>query len=45
MRQLYAQLFVSSYFDWRAFSRRVTARWLRQSAKNQVSTNRNSRDR
>ena len=32
-------------FDWRTFSRRVTARWWRQSAKNQVSTNQNSRNR
>ena len=31
--------------DWRTFSRRVTARWLRQSAKIQVSTNQNSRNR
>ena len=30
-------------FDWRTFSRRVTTRWWRQSAKNQVSTNQNSR--
>ena len=27
------------YFDWRTFSRRVTARWWRHSANNQVSTN------
>ena len=32
-------------FDWRTFSRRVTARWWGQSAKNQVSTNQNSRNR
>ena len=32
-------------FGWRTFSRRVTARWWRQSAKNQVSTNQNSRNR
>ena len=32
-------------FDRRTFSRRVTARWWRQSAKNQVSTNQNSRNR
>ena len=32
-------------FDWRTFSRRVLARWWRQSAKNQVSTNQNSRNR
>ena len=32
-------------FDWRTFSKRVTARWWRQSAKNQVSTNQNWRNR
>ena len=32
-------------FDWWAFSRRITARWWHQSAKNQVSTNQNSRNR
>ena len=32
-------------FDWRTFSRRVTARWWCQSAKNQVSTNQKSRNR
>ena len=35
-------------FDWRTFSRRVTARWWRQSAKiseKSVSTNQNSRNR
>ena len=32
-------------FDSRTFSRRVIARWWRQSAKNQVSTNRSSRNR
>ena len=29
-------------FNWRTFSRRVTARWWRQWAKNQVPTNENS---
>ena len=32
-------------FDWRTFSRGVTARCWRQSAKNQVRTNQNSRNR
>ena len=32
-------------FDWRTFSRRTTARWWRQSAKNQVSINQNPRNR
>ena len=32
-------------FDWRTFSRRVTACWWSQSAKNQVSTNQNWRNR
>ena len=32
-------------FDWRTFLRRVTAWWWRQSAKNEVSTNQNSRNR
>ena len=32
-------------FNWCTFSRWVTARWWRQSAKNQVSTNQNSRDK
>ena len=32
-------------FDWRTFSRQVTARWWRQSAKDEVSTNQNSRNR
>ena len=32
-------------FDWCTFSRRVTARWWCQSAKNQVSTNQKSRNR
>ena len=32
-------------FDWCTFWRQVTARWWRQSAKNQVSTNQNSRNR
>ena len=32
-------------FDWCTFSRRVTAPWRRQSAKKQVSTNQNSRNR
>ena len=32
-------------FDWRTFSRRVTARWWRQSLKKPVSTNQNSRNR
>ena len=36
---------MSLAFDWRTFSRQVTARWWRQSAKNQVSTNQNSRNR
>ena len=31
--------------DWCTFWRRVTARWWRQSAKSQVSTNQNSRNR
>ena len=31
--------------NWRTFSRRVTARWWRQWAKNQVLTNHNSRNR
>ena len=31
--------------DWRTFSRRVTPRWWRQWAKNQVPTNQNSRNR
>ena len=31
--------------DWCTFSRQVTARWWRQWAKNQVSTNQNSRHR
>ena len=31
--------------DWRTFSRRLTARWWRQWAKNQVPTNQNSRNR
>ena len=30
-------------FNWRTFSRRITARWWRQWAKNQVLTNQNSR--
>ena len=32
-------------FNWRTFSRRVTARWWRQRAKNQVLINQNSRNR
>ena len=32
-------------FNWRTFSRRVTARWWRQWAKNQVLTNQNWRNR
>ena len=32
-------------FDWHTFSRRVTARWRRQLAKNKVSTSQNSRNR
>ena len=32
-------------FHWRTFLRRVTARWWRQSAKYQVWTNQNSRNR
>ena len=32
-------------FNWRTFSRWITARWWRQWAKNQVLTNRNSRNR
>ena len=32
-------------FDWRTFSRWVTALWWRQWVKNQVSTNQNSRNR
>ena len=32
-------------FNWRSFSRRVTARWWRQWAKNEVLTNQNSRNR
>ena len=32
-------------FNWRTFSRRVTARWWPQWIKNQVSTNQNSRNR
>ena len=32
-------------FNWRTFSRRVPARWLRQSAKNQVLINQNSKNR
>ena len=32
-------------FYWRIVLRRVTARWWRQSGKNQVSTNQNSRNR
>ena len=32
-------------FNWRTFSRRVTARWWRQWAKNQVWSNQNSRKR
>ena len=32
-------------FNWRIFSRRVTARWWRQWAKNQVLTKQNSRNR
>ena len=31
-------------FNWRTFSRRATARWLRQWAKNQVLANQNSRN-
>ena len=32
-------------FNWRTFSRRVTARWYHQWAKNQVSTKQNSENR
>ena len=32
-------------FNWRTFLRRVTARWSRRWAKNEVSTNQNSRNR
>ena len=32
-------------FNWRTFSRRVTARWWRQWVKNQVRTDQNSRNR
>ena len=34
-----------SHLNWRTFSRRVTARWWCQWAKNQVPTNQNSRNR
>ena len=44
MWQFETQLFASSYI-WLAYIRRVTAPWWRQSAKNQVSTNRNLRNR
>ena len=44
MRQFETQLFAYSY-TWLAYIRRDTARWWRQSAKNQVSTNHNLRNR
>ena len=45
MWQLETQLFASPFCHWCTFSKRVTARWWRQWAKNQVSTNQNSRNR
>ena len=45
MWQLETQLFAPPLFNWRTFLRQVAARWSCRGAKNQVSTNQNSKNR
>ena len=45
MWQVETSFFACLIFDWRTFSWRVTVRWSYRWAKNQVSTNQNSRNK